>query len=550
MENAVLVYFVKESVALAFFFLLYLFLFRSDTIFVVKRIYMLFGMGFSAVFPFLTIHLPSNDSPRLPAYWLSDVVVVPFAKSSQASINSVDWPLVLVGVLMVVSFTLFVRFVLQLMEVLRLKYSHVSRREGKFTLVKISELNISPFSFFRWIFVGSDLWNSDSENEILLHERVHVLQWHSADVVFSELFCAFFWWNPIAWFFRREIRVNHEYLADRAVLSVGRDPKQYQYLLLETLVLTNRIPINNYFNISQLKQRIAMMNKKQSPKPAAAKYLLVFPLAALLIVGNAVQASSLRLLNNMADKTADKEIPQDQNQPKKGAGLDEIKVVGYRNDASSDVQDRKTSLQSQSKSGQTQGSKVTTVIEGEQVFTAVEEMPRYPGGEKALMQYLSRSISYPEISSKQGIQGRVVVRFVVGKKGDITDIDIIRGVDPSLDKEAVRVIKSMPKWTPGKQNGKAVPVYYVLPIVFALPDKEKSAGGRVEIKEQDASALNGMPTNLLYIVDGNQQSADDVKKIHPDQIESISVLKDKSAIDSYGDLVKGKEGVIVIRLKK
>ncbi|MDR0231276.1 MAG: TonB family protein [Dysgonamonadaceae bacterium] len=101
-------------------------------------------------------------------------------------------------------------------------------------------------------------------------------------------------------------------------------------------------------------------------------------------------------------------------------------------------------------------------------FIRVEEMPTFPGGEKELMSYLSRNIKYPVIAQEQGIQGNVVLRFVVDKKGDITDVTILRSLDPSCDKEAVRVVKSMPKWIPGKQNGTPVPVYYTIPVRFKL----------------------------------------------------------------------------------
>lgn len=104
----------------------------------------------------------------------------------------------------------------------------------------------------------------------------------------------------------------------------------------------------------------------------------------------------------------------------------------------------------------------------EKVFDVVEQMPDFPGGMSALMQYLSKHIKYPVIAEENGIQGRVIVTFVVEKNGSITDVQVIKSVDPSLDKEAVRVVKSMPHWIPGKQNGSAVRVKYTLPVTFRL----------------------------------------------------------------------------------
>jgi len=102
------------------------------------------------------------------------------------------------------------------------------------------------------------------------------------------------------------------------------------------------------------------------------------------------------------------------------------------------------------------------------VFDVVEQMPSFPGGQSALFQWLSSNIKYPVVAEENGVQGRVIVTFVVERDGSITDVKVVKSVDPSLDKEAVRVTKSMPKWIPGKQNGSAVRVKYTLPVTFRL----------------------------------------------------------------------------------
>lgn len=106
--------------------------------------------------------------------------------------------------------------------------------------------------------------------------------------------------------------------------------------------------------------------------------------------------------------------------------------------------------------------------EENKVFDVVEEQPSFPGGQGALMQWLHDNIKYPVIAAENGIEGRVIVQFVVSKTGSISDVRVARGVDPSLDKEAVRVVNNMPKWTPGKQNGTTVNVRYTLPVTFKL----------------------------------------------------------------------------------
>lgn len=108
------------------------------------------------------------------------------------------------------------------------------------------------------------------------------------------------------------------------------------------------------------------------------------------------------------------------------------------------------------------------VVEETKIFTVVEQMPLFPGGDAALMGYLRDNIHYPTVAAENGVQGRVVVGFVVERDGSITDVNVLRSVDPSLDREAMRVVKSMPKWTPGKQNGSAVRVKYQVPVTFRL----------------------------------------------------------------------------------
>lgn len=103
-----------------------------------------------------------------------------------------------------------------------------------------------------------------------------------------------------------------------------------------------------------------------------------------------------------------------------------------------------------------------------EIFSHVEVPPQFPGGDKALMQWLGENIKYPTIAAEQGIQGRVVLRFVVGPDGSVGNVEVQRSLDPSLDKEAIRVVKKMPKWIPGKQNGNSVYVYYTLPVLFKL----------------------------------------------------------------------------------
>ena len=175
----------------------------------------------------------------------------------------------------------------------------------------------------------------------------------------------------------------------------------------------------------------------------------------------------------------------------------------------------------------------------EEPYTMVEQMPQFPGGMKALMEYISKNLRYPEDAKQEKTEGRVIVRFTVKEDGSITDVNIIRGVSPSIDAEAVRVLSGMPKWQPGMQNGKAVPTLYTVPVMFKL-DKEGAASDSTKV----SFAKEKKP---LILVDGKEY-AGDLNAIDPNTIEKIEVWKDPAKTAPYGE--KGKNGVILITTKK
>ncbi len=166
-----------------------------------------------------------------------------------------------------------------------------------------------------------------------------------------------------------------------------------------------------------------------------------------------------------------------------------------------------------------------------------EEMPEFPGGAEALKQYIARSINYPESAKENGIQGRVYVTFRISKEGKVTDAKVARGIFPALDKEAVRVVSSLPNWNPGKQNGQPVEVVgYGIPVDFELKDYTPKV---------QSVASNLIVPGTLYILDGKETTS--IKDIPPDDIEKINVLNRASSAAIYGQ--KGKDGVIIIQTK-
>lgn len=163
------------------------------------------------------------------------------------------------------------------------------------------------FSFFGWIFVCKDSVKPDEVKEVLTHELAHVRQWHSVDILLMEALTAICWWNPFAWLVRQEVRRNLEYLADRSVIASGVVPRHYQYHLLQAICSFPEIGLSNHFNFTHLKERIIMMNKKQTNGAAHLKYVLfALPAFALLVAGNVSCTSETKPVDEAVQENPEK----------------------------------------------------------------------------------------------------------------------------------------------------------------------------------------------------------------------------------------------------
>ena len=200
----------------------------------------------------------------------------------------------------------------------------------------------------------------------------------------------------------------------------------------------------------------------------------------------------------------------------------------------------------------------------QKVFDVVDEMPQFPGGSNAMFEYLAKNVKYPAEAEKAGIVGRVIATFVVDKDGSISNAKVVRSVHPALDAEALRLIKGMPKWTPGKENGEAVSVRFTVPISFHLQG-EKAGASKDDDTYKDINEvvvvgygdqkpstegvfIRGTDKDPLVVVDGKLIDGAKLKDIDPKTIDHMEVLKDKAAIEKYGE--KGKNGVLIVTTKK
>jgi TonB family protein len=233
----------------------------------------------------------------------------------------------------------------------------------------------------------------------------------------------------------------------------------------------------NNLNHSNLKKRITMMIKKKSNPWACMKYLYILPLATIAVAAFA--------------------RPEISNE------FDEISSAKVSDLASFMKAEVEKSLET---------PPVTSLAPQDSVFQVVEEMPEFPGGMQAMMQFIASNVKYPSIAQKNGVQGRVITQFTVGKDGSITDAKVLRSVDPYLDKEALRVISAMPKWKPGKQGGKAVATRFTVPVVFRLTGDEP---------EKPTLKIRGKEVSKI-LVDGKEVPIGEFVENYPAAISSFA----------------------------
>ncbi|WP_277466691.1 M56 family metallopeptidase [Parabacteroides sp. PF5-6] len=471
-----LAYFLKVNVAFAFFYAFYRLLFYKDTFFKLRRAILLAFFGLAMVYPLFNMQeWVREQEPIAEVIYYYSLLITPEVEAAEAA--GPDWISILgtgLGLTYIAGILgLTIRFFVQLGSIIWL-----ARRSKKIMIgdVQVFALDkpAGPFSFFRWIFIHPGSHSEKETDEILTHECTHVSQWHSIDVIISEFITITCWFNPFTWLLKREVRHNLEYLADNTVLESGYDSRSYQYHLLGLAHHKGSTHLYNSFNVLHLKNRIGMMNKKRSRGIGRTKYLMFVPLVLLLMIVSNIEAVA-RITKNVARDITPPLLQAIENiSPLYTLKETETPVTAS---VEEEVEEEVTS----------------------EVFTVVEKMPRFPGGDAVLLKHLSKNLVYPRDAASARIEGRVVVSFVVRKDGSVTDPVVVRGIHHSLDAEAIRVVGDMPKWEPGTQRGKPVNVKYTVPVQFRLPAEEQAEGHVFTVVEQMPRFPGGEAALLKYI---------------------------------------------------
>ena len=423
--NNLFTYLLQSGISLAVLYIIYWLFLRKDTFFAINRFFLVLSVIFSLALPIFKITLPVQGINSGYVYLLEVIEITP-DKLANSIYSHLNFYQVITVIYLTGAGIFLLRFFYRLIQIgLLLTKFGIMRKDG-LNMVIINS-NYSPFSFFNIIFLSNDIYNKGDIKKIITHEKIHVRQKHSFDLIILELLTIIQWFNPFIWFYKSSIKNIHEFLADEGVLSEGHSRKDYQELLLNQTFGIQVNGISNNFNHSLIKRRLIMMSKLKTNKIAMFKMAFVVPLSIILTMAISISIS-------------EKVIAQDVD---KGA---EVKIV-----------------------------KAESSTQEEQVHRVVEQMPRFPGGDKARIKYLRENLKYPEEARKQGISGRVFISFVVEKDGEITNIKLLRGIGGGCDEEAMKTVSKMPLWEPGLQRGKPVRVQFNMPFSFKLDeDGEKS----------------------------------------------------------------------------
>ena len=523
-----LIYDAKVAVLIAIFYMFYRLMLARETFHRVNRLTLLLTAAASFVLPLCIITL--HKTVRMEA---SPMVSVGNLQMEMAADAGPEWWQVLlpaifiIGVVATLGHTLMSMFRILML----IKRSEKHPQPDGITICVTDNGQIQPFSWMRYI-VMSRRDYEDGNPAILAHERGHIRLRHSWDLLLVDTLTALQWFNPAMWMLRQDLRAIHEYEADGEVLSLGINARQYQYLLITKAAGIGGYSLANGISHSTLKNRINMMLHKKSERRSLLKLLALIPIVGLALALNA---------RTVTDYVYDE--PQKQQPVKKGKKAGTIKVNG---------QEIKVVEQDDIVTVEGEVEAPAQESPADDAFDVVEQMPEYPGGPKALMEFLNNNVQYPAEAEKAGIQGRVIATFVVEKDGSISNAKVVKSVDPLLDAEALRVIGAMPNWKPGMQNGKVVRVKYTVPLSFHLDGggeeidhlcREDGTIVEIDIEKGDTTIVKP-----LFIVDGKVMDGKKVYSINPKTIERYYMQNGQEAIDKYGDKAKG--GVILITLKK
>ena len=441
-----LLYDAKVAAALLVFYLFYRFLLKKETFHRFNRIVLVGTAVLSFLLPLciITIHKPIELAAvaETPAPVMQDLPsenLIPAIETSAPW-----WPTALAILFWAGCAFVLLRGVVSILSIARIVRSGETVMEEDGCKVIVTERNIDPFSWMKYIVLSREDWEGEHA-PILAHEKAHIGLGHSVEVLLVDVLSALQWFNPAIWMLRSDLQELHEYEADDAVLRAGTDLREYQYLLIRKAVSKSGYSVANSLNHSILKNRITMMSKSRSPLSRGLRVLWLLPLVCLAI---GLQARTVYV---PVDKDSEKNAAsQDtlQSRVKAKTTLKEVTVVKYANPQEEEAL--------------------------EFFLVDPETMPSFQGGDaNRFADWVNQRLIYPRNCTHSGT---MEVRFAVSADGSVRDVVVRKSVCPELDAAVITLISKSPKWTPATDKGK--PVSYGFTIPFNFIRKESSSAGK------------------------------------------------------------------------
>ncbi len=400
-------YLLKSGLLLAVFYAVYKLLLENERMFRFNRVYLLGSLIFSLVIPLQLFSIASFFPSKIKTIQLDEIMIV-VNKSilNEVSYNEIVY-FFLGAIYVLITTILLIRFAINVSSFfLKMKKNSVQFIDNqKLVLMKES---ILPHSFWNAIFIGKeDFANGKIPSELIAHEKAHLQQKHTLDILFVEVLQIVFWFNPMFVLFEKAIKLNHEFLADEAVNKQFDEVKSYQNLLLQFASNKQTVSLASTINYQITKKRLLMMTKEKSP------FLMILKASCVIAVSV-------------------------------------VLLIAFNSEAVAQSSDNLT----------TKKDNYINYIE------ASVKKPQFPGGIEKFYMFVGQNFKMPEEFSKQKIEGKLFIEFMVEKDGSLSEFKIVKDLGYGAGEEAIRVLKLSPKWIPATENGQAVRVLYSLPITL------------------------------------------------------------------------------------
>lgn len=594
-------YIIKLNICLTVVYLFYQLFLRRLTFYNWNRWYLVGYTALSFIIPLI------NIMPSLQRQQLQDTTVVQWVPvinfgSAQhnnffESLSSWEW---IVAAIVFGSFILLCRLVIRLFAFIKMKAKAQLLSNNK---TKIYQLDgeVAPFSFGNAIFINTAMHEGRELEDIIRHEFVHVKQKHSIDIIWCELLCIINWFNPFVWFIRHNVRQNLEFLADDKVLQNGLDKKEYQYLLLK-VIGNQQFAFTSHFNFSSLKKRIAMMNSMKSAKLNVTRFLFLLPVVAVLLLSfrnemkehnkkdnekNNQIVGGVYLNNNLPDEMSIMLTEYADNDTMPTIKKNDT-IIFFKNNVDTVIKQKPLYINDGVELDEKNSTSNRTVnpndIEEINVLKGASAVSVYgEKGKNGVIQITTKRNTVPgEKLTLQNLGLDAPLYILNGKPvseqdvkqlepNGIASVNVLKGVEastiygPKAKNGVVMIVTKEPaggnvivfsnkdgqvKMQDGEIQLIADSILFSSKADTTISKNTNSLDPITKIgykSSKNLNALESLPADVYYVLDGKHATAKQIKKLVPEDIESIDVLKGESAIKYYGK--KAKKGAVVIVTK-